>query len=209
MPEKFGSRVIFASRVASVMAGWLVLMSAIQPLRAGADPSPSADSLIVSLDEVRHLADSPDLNSRSLLDVRQPRSMHEYDSKYPSQCQVTYNQDVAFGSDWRQFRSVGYIGASNAGVTQAVGVYADPGAARAAFERVVAGLTACAALNVPNYTFTVRQPDPSTIQRCAENQCFDAYRVKSSVLINVSVAHFPQTAEQIATTVLQTISDRI
>jgi hypothetical protein len=184
-------------------------MSAIQPLWAVADPALSADSLIVSLDDVRRIAASPDLNSRNLLDVRRPRGMHEYDSEYPSQCQVTYNQDVAFGNDFAQFRSVGYVGAGNAGVTQAVGVYADPAAARAAFERVVADLTACAGLNVPNYTFTTRQPDPSTIQRCAENQCSVAYRVKSSVLVNVSVVHFPQTAEQIANSVLQTISDRI
>jgi PknH-like extracellular domain len=208
MPQMPGSRAIFAG-LAAVVTGCLVLMSGIQPPRAGADPALSADSLIVSLDDVRRVAHSPNLNSRDLLDVRQPRGMHEFDSKYPGQCQVTYNQDVAFGSDWKDFRSVGYVGAGNAGVTQAVGIYADPAAARAAFERVVGELTACAALNVPSYAFTVRQPDPSTIQRCAENQCFDAYRVKSSVLANVYVVHFPQTAEQIANTVLQMNSDRI
>lgn len=193
---------------AAVLAGWLVL-SACLPLQANAEPGLSADTLIVSLEEVRRIADFPDLNSQPLLDVRQPGGLHQYDSQYPSPCQVTFDQDVAFGNDWKQFRSVGYVGAGNYGVTQAVGVYPDPPAARAAFDRVASALTACSALNVPNFGFTVRQPDPSTIERCVDNRCFDAFRVKSSVLINVDVAHFPRTAEQIATTVLQTISDRI
>jgi hypothetical protein len=188
------------------------VLSAWPPLKAGAEPdlSPdSLDSLIVSLDDVRRIADYPDLSSQNLLDVRQPRGMHQYDSQYPNQCQVTFDQDVAFGSDWKQFRSVGYVGAANYGVTQAVGSYPDPVAARAAFGRVASALRKCSALNVPNLAFTVRQPDPSTIQRCAENGCSEMYRVKSSVLIDVAVAHFPRTAEQIGTTVVQTISDRI
>ena len=141
-----------------------VVLSAWPPLKAGAEPdrSPdSLDSLIVSLDDVRRIADYPDLSSQNLLDVREPRGMHQYDSQYPSQCQVTFDQDVAFGSDWKQFRSVGHVGAANYGVTQ------------------------------------------------AENGCSEMYRVKSSVLIDVAVAHFPRTAKQIATTVVQTISDRI
>ncbi|HWS91401.1 MAG TPA: sensor domain-containing protein [Mycobacterium sp.] len=171
--------------------------------------SVSADSLIVSLDDVRRIADRSDLSSDPNFDVRQPRGMHQYDSEYPSQCQVEFDQDVAFGNDWKQFRSVEYSGAGNNAVTQAVAIYSDPAAARAAFDRVSSALTACSGLQVPNLAFTVRQQDPSTVARCGDNQCSELYRVKSSVLISVAVAHFPRTAEQIANSVLQTISDRI
>ncbi|WP_081967990.1 sensor domain-containing protein [Mycobacterium kyorinense] len=180
------------------------------PLKATAAPtapSLSADSLIVSLDDVRRIANYDDLNSLDLLDVRRPYNDHANDPRFPGRCQVVFDQDVAFGSNYKQFRSVQYSGASNRAVTQAVGIYPDEAAARAAFDRVTAELTACSELHLADLPFTVRKLDPSTVARCAE-QCPHIYRVKSSVLIDVDVVHFSDS-QQIANSVLQMISDRI
>jgi len=181
------------------------------PVKASAEPARanlSADSLIVGLDDVRRIADYPDLSSVDLLDVHKPRGMHQYDAEYPTQCQVVFDQDVAFSPGWVKFRSLGYVGASNYGVTQAIAIYADPGAARNAFNRVTSELTDCSQLHVADFPFTVRRLDPSTVAECGDTQCSEIYRVKSSVLIGVSVVHF-RDSERIANTVLQNITDRI
>lgn len=161
----------------------------------------------MSLDDVRRIADFHDLSPKPQLDAHKPISDHTYDAQFPSQCQVAFDQDVTFGNGWTQFRTVDYSGASNYGVTQAVAVYPDDDAARAALNRVASALIGCSALHDQHFQFTVNSQDPSTVALCYP-PCSEFYRVKSSVLIDVAAQNFPD-AERIASTVLQTITDRI
>ena len=89
----------------------------------------------------------------------------------PEPCLPAYHEDVAFGTDWTQFRTVAYATDTSPGpgqakamvdIIQAAGVYRDANAARAAFDRVAAALTACADLHTPRYDFGVDKKDPST-----------------------------------------------
>jgi hypothetical protein len=180
-----------------------------------AAPSNDADSLIVSLDDVRRIADLKDLTSYPYGDRHQPANQ---DADSPAPCRSAYDQQVTFGTDWNQFRTVTYnalVGTSPGGpkkmyvVTQAVGIYPDTGAAQDAFDRLVPNLEACSALHVKYYDFTVSRPNPSTVTLdYAKQQPKIIYRVKSSTLIDIVVQGFPQS-EQIADSVLQTIADRI
>jgi hypothetical protein len=174
---------------------------------APSDQGITADSLIVNLDDARRIADYPGLTSRPALDVHQPSNDHTNDSDFPKQCQVAFDQDVEFGSGLTQFRSVDYSGSSNYGIAQAVGVYSDEGAARAAFDRISSSLNACSARHAEHFMFTLKQQDSSTLALCRE-QCRDLYRVKKNVVIDVSAHNFPNS-EAIAAAVLQTITDRI
>ena len=178
--------------------------------RAAAEPGPpaqSADSLILSLEDVSGIVGVSDLAPQSLLDLHQPRGMHQYDSEYPSQCQPVFDQDVAFGSNYSQFRSVSYSGAANRAVTQAVGIYPSADAARAALIRLATGLSACSDLHVPKMEPTVQQLDRSTLAVCF-TQCATLYRAVGPVLIGVDAVHFGDS-DRIATTVLKQIADRV
>lgn len=95
-------------------------------------------------------------------------------------------------------------------VLQAVGVYPSNDVERAAFDRLAPDLTACAGLHAKHYDFAVNQPDTSTVvlNFNGPSPWKMAYRVKSSVLINVAVLGLPQSG-QTAQAVLATIADRI
>lgn len=182
---------------------------------AGTASDPDVDSLMVSVDDVRSIADLPALAPFPAGDLRRPASQ---DADTAGPCRPAYDQEAAFGTDWTQFRSVTYnalVGAAAGSakkmyiVTQAVGSYADDGAARAAFERLVPALTACAELRLKYYDFTVRRQDSTTVALDYPNRQSNViYRVKSDTLIDIVVQGFPQS-EHIAETVLQTIADRI
>ncbi|WP_077090832.1 sensor domain-containing protein [Mycobacterium rhizamassiliense] len=177
----------------------------------------NADSLIVSLDDVRRIAGVAALTDASRPAV-QPK---HFTSDAPGPCASVSDQQAIFDDHWTQFRSVAYSGDSYSGVgdvkiravadvVQSVGVYPTNDAARATFDRLVPDLKACPGLHARNYDFTVQQPDASTVvlEFPGRSPWKTAYRVKSSVLVNVAALGFSQ-AEQTAETVLQNITDRI
>ena len=172
------------------------------------DSTVGVDTLIVGLDEARRIADFPGLKSDPALDLREPRGRNQHDSRHPQQCWAHFDQGVAFGGDWTGFRSVTYSGSKNYGISQAVAVYPDESASRAALDRLESAFAACSGLHTADFPLTVRRKDSSSIALCSR-QCAIVYRVKSSVLMNVSVQRFPTTAERIADSFVQTIADRI
>lgn len=177
--------------------------------------SRNPESLLVNLDDVRHISGVESLNSGPGSTVQQPRHSH---SNPPGPCRAVFDQEVIFDGKWTQFRSATYNGDvySGAGqvqvrgvanVVQAVGIYPDPGTARAIFDQLVPSLTSCIALHDKNYDFTLSQTDPDTVT-LNSNLWKLIYRVKSSALINVGALGLPQS-EQTARTILQTITDRV
>ena len=92
-------------------------------------------------------------------------------------------------------------------IIQAAGVYRDANAARAAFDRVAAALTACADLHDPRYDFGVDKEDPSTLAVDTGHWKI-SFRVKSAVFVQVGAIGFP-ASEQVTSDVLQTITGRI
>ncbi|MEB3983889.1 sensor domain-containing protein [Mycobacterium sp. 663a-19] len=175
----------------------------------------TTDSLVVSLDDVRRISGVDALQAGPRSEVRQPRHSN---SDAPGPCRAVFDQEATLDDGWTQFRSVTFNGDTYGGVgdvkirgvanvIQAVGIYRDDGAARAAFDRLVSTLTACSGLHAANYDFTLDQTDPSTVAFNSD-QWKLIYRVKSSALINVGALGLPQS-EQTARTIDQTITDRI
>jgi hypothetical protein len=170
----------------------------------------SADSLMVSVEEMRRITGDNDLNSLPAFDLHQPRRDDDLDTPIP--CRVVYDQKATFGNGWTQFRSVDYRDPGEGNdmirdVGQAVAIYPDENAARTVFDRLASELTACSALHVKNYRFTVDKQDPLTVVLDYSRILQKIIRVKASALIFVDV-NFPQS-EPIARTILQVITDRI
>lgn len=204
-----GSRTTW--RNFAIGVGCLVLgLFGMLPVTAAAAPeapAQSVDSLILSLEDVEAIVGVSDLASKPDLDLRQPRGMHQYDSEYPSECQPLFDQDVAFGSNFSQFRTVAYSGVANRAVTQAIGIYPSADAARATLIRLATSVAACSDLHVPNMAPNVQQLDRSTVAVCF-TQCSTLYRAMGPILIGVDAVHFGDS-DRIATAVLKQIADRV
>jgi len=172
---------------------------------ATADPGVAVDPLLLSVEDVRAIAGNADLAPAEPVD--RPGGQHQYDAQYPSQCHGVYNQDDAFGGGYNQFRSVSYAGPANRAVTQAVAVYPNSAAARAALTRLGKALNACSEMAVPGMAITAQVLDRTTFAVC-EAQCASLYRAAGPVLIGVEAAQFGDS-DRIATAVLQQISGRV
>ncbi len=188
---------------AAVLTGfaWTSTLGALPT--AGADPGP-ADPLVISVEDVRLIAGNNDLTPGPLLDA--PGGQHQFDAQYPSQCHAVFNQDVAFGPGFSDFRSVTYSGPADRTVTQAVAVYPDSRSARTALTNLGSSLKACSDLHLPDMQFNTQVLDQNTFALC-QAQCATLYRAAGPVLIGVNATRFGDS-DRIATTVLQQISTR-
>jgi hypothetical protein len=178
------------------------------------NPASRADSLIVSVEEVRRIANYEELTAHTHADLRHPPPG---DMNAPGPCRAAGISDVTFGTGWSEFRSAGYHGITDdlkpggpamiQTVSQAVAVYPDSSTARGVLHQLELSLQACAELHHPSYDFTLDRPDSGTI-RISANAWSHMYREKSSVLMSIGVLGL-EPADQIARLILQTATDRI
>jgi len=175
---------------------------------------PGVDDFIVDIQDVRRIANEDSLRPHAERDLHRPPPP---DANAPGPCRAVGHNELTFGSGWSEFRSAGYHGVTDDiepggneminGVTQAVARYPNPDVALGAFRQLESSLQACVALHDPNYDFTVDKPDSSTLRITAQ-EWSHLYRGKSGVLVSVGVVGL-ESADQIAGTVLQMITDRI
>ncbi|SOJ57297.1 hypothetical protein MSIMFB_04773 [Mycobacterium simulans] len=211
MKPKAGSSAVLACCA-------LVAITACSHSGTSAKPSSApvsrADALIVSVEDVRRIANYEELTAHSHADLRHPP---QGDLNAPGPCRAAGTSDLTFGSGWSEFRSAGYHGITDdlkpggpamiQSVSQAVAVYPDSHTARGALHQLESSLQACIDLHDADYDFTLDKPDPSTLRITAEAWSH-VYREKSSVLMSVGVVGL-EPAERIATAILQTTTDRI
>lgn len=180
----------------------------------GEAPGGRADVLIVSIDEVRRIANYEELTAHSHADLRQPPPG---DLNAPAPCRAAGISDVTFGTGWTEFRSAGYHGITDdlkpggpamiETVSQAVAVYPDTSTARGVLHQLESSLQACIDLHDPRYDFTIDRPDSATV-RISARAWSHVYREKAAVLMSVGVLGL-EPADQIAKTILQMATDRI
>jgi hypothetical protein len=177
-------------------------------------PMSGVDELIVSVEDVRHIAKADDLAPHAHADLRKPPPA---DANAPGPCRAVGHSDLTFGNGWSEFRSAGYNGVTDDiqpggialvnEVSQAVARYPNSDAALSALHQLDSSLQACVDLHDANFNFGLDKPDPSTL-RISAQEWSHLYRQKSGVLISVGVVGLEE-ADQIANTILQMIADRI
>jgi PknH-like extracellular domain len=162
-----------AGRIAKVVivCGAVVAASGCSHGKNSAKPSSApqsgVDALIVSVEDVRKIANAEDLTLHPHADLRKPPPG---DANAPGPCRAVGHSDLTFGTGWTEFRSAGYNGVTDDiepggvalvnSVTQAVARYSDSSAARGAFHQLELTLQACADLKDPNYTFNLGRRIP-------------------------------------------------
>ncbi|MGZ4564207.1 MAG: sensor domain-containing protein [Mycobacterium sp.] len=174
-----------------------------------------ADSLIVSLEDARRIANFEGLQPYSYADRQEPP--RETVGNPPGPCRAVGTTDLTFAGGWKEYRSAAYSGSTDDlrpggiapinEVTNAVAIYPNATAARGALNQLHATLDQCASLHHTAYDFTLNKPDSATLKLDSEGW-IHLYTMKSSVLVSVGVLGIEPT-EQIANTVLQTVTDRI
>lgn len=213
-PRTIGRLALIVCCVAIVATSAWWTRSAAMATSTAPTPSIDVDALMVGVEEVRRIANFDGLRPQTHADLHQPS---QGNVNAPGLCRAVGNSDLTFGSGWTQFRGVAHSGATDSlvpggatpftEVSQAVAVYPDAGTARAALARLTSSLTECASWHDEIYDFAVHRPDDSTLQLRSAGWSH-VYRVKSSVLMSIGVSGLEPT-EQIATTVLDTITGRV
>jgi hypothetical protein len=213
------NRASFVNKAFAIIAcGAVTAVSACStpPVNMGALPAEHAyaDSLIVSVEDVRHIANFEGLSPYSYADRHQPL---EADASAPGPCRAVGSSNLTFTAGWKEFRAVAYSGTTDDlepggiaplnQVSHAVAVYPDARAAHAALDRLESTLNECASLHNSDYDFSLTEPDATTLKLSSAGWSH-VYRVKGSVLVSVGVLGIEPT-EQVANTVLQTITDRV
>lgn len=184
----------------------------------GAGSANTFDRLPLSLDEVKQISGFDGFIRE--IDTDQPAA----DNYGPSgPCQAIADQQIAFGEDWTQFRSIADNGNLRAGgrpraaktvplmaaALQNVASYPDATTAREVFDRRVTAMRKCAELNIPTYSGALSQRDPSTVVYTSGTGGMTlVFVIKSTVLVEVSILALPD-AERVASDISRVILDRI
>ncbi|OBK10140.1 sensor domain-containing protein [Mycobacterium asiaticum] len=176
--------------------------------------TPRADALIVSVEDVRRIANYEALTAHAHSDLRHPPSG---DVNAPGPCRAAGTSDLTFAGGWTEFRSAGYSGVTDDldpgglamvdSVSQAVAIYPDTNMTRSALNQLEGSLNACMAIHDPNYDFRLDKPNQDTL-RITDSGWSHQYRVKDTVLMSVGVLGI-EPAERITATILDNITDRI
>ncbi|ODR01096.1 hypothetical protein BST27_01270 [Mycobacterium intermedium] len=215
----FGGSVLGAARSAFVACCAVFVIPACSHDSTAANPNPTPqatgiDALIVSVEDVRRIADYDELTTHGRETMRNPPPG---DLNAPGPCRAAGTSDVTFAGGWNEFRSAGYSGVSDdidpggsalvGSVSQAVAIYPDERTARSALDRLLSSLQACVDLHDPHYDFKVDKSDATTV-RITDQGWSHFYRAKNAVLISVGVVGI-EPAERIASDVLQVVTDRV
>lgn len=183
--------------------------------RATPTPRPYAESLTISLEDARRIANFEGLQPYSYADRHDPP--RETVGNPPGPCRAVGATDLTFAGGWKEYRSVAYSGSTDDlrpggiapinEVTNAVVIYPDAAAARGAVNQLHTTLDQCVSLHHSAYDFALNKPDTETLKLDSDGW-IHLYTVKSSVLVSVGVLGIEPT-EQIANTTLKTVTDRI
>ncbi|WP_423489256.1 sensor domain-containing protein [Mycobacteroides sp. PCS013] len=194
------------------VVGVAISVTACGPTQA--DPaSSSIDDALVGLPDAKSLAGIDKLEQQGDSRSDQPRP----DASAPGACRSVFGQQVAFGTNFTEFRNETYSGQANGEpgklapmvvISQSVGTYADDAAARKNLADLVPALNECAALADPVFNIQITKQDPSALELKSPAKYAVTYRVKSGKLVSVSVIGLTD-ADQTANKIIDKIVSRI
>ncbi|MED5810824.1 sensor domain-containing protein [Mycolicibacterium sp. 050232] len=163
-------------------------------------PSTSATAAaVLSVEEVRTISGVNGFHEVPELDAAAPAA----NADTPEPCRAVFDPSTVFGSEWKQFRAVGYAADLEApllpimaDVRQAIAVYPDAATAQATFDRVAAAIPGCIKTGTGYYRRTAESPDPNTLLLNSDHAdgAHSAYRLAGTALISVGVLGLPDSA---------------
>ncbi|MEV0672307.1 sensor domain-containing protein [Mycobacterium sp. NPDC050441] len=166
---------------------------------------------VLSVDEVRSISGVAGFHEVPELDATTPSTVPDT----PAACRAVFDPPTVYGTDWTQFRTVGYSADLDtpvlpimADVRQAVAAYPDSAAAQAAFDRLTAAVPGCTSTGTAYYRRSAEAPDPNTLLLNSEDAAgaHNGYRLTGTKLINSSALGLPDS-ERVGLEVLDALED--
>ncbi|MGW4098798.1 sensor domain-containing protein [Mycobacterium sp. NPDC004974] len=193
---------------AAVFCG-LTLLTTACATDSSTSPSPArsdAGPAVLSVEEVQSISGIAGFHEVPELAASAPSPT----PNTPEACRPVFDPPAVFGTDWRQFRTVGYATLIDApalpimaDVRQAIAVYPDVATAQATFDRLAAAVPGCIRTGTGYYRRTAESPDPNTLLLNSEHAdgAHSAYRLTGTALINSNALGLPDS-ERVALEVL-------
>jgi hypothetical protein len=164
------------------------------------------DGVLLGPAQMRAVTDSLALTVSPGMNGKAPIDDHEPARAVPPVCQFAFADSATFGPDTEDFRKTSYrIDADSERISEAAAAYDDATAARRAFARLRNDVIGCADTFYGRFLVGDWTADSASV-RMRLASCGRDYRLKSSVVVEVTFCDFPDT---ITEAVLSNILSRI
>jgi hypothetical protein len=177
------------------------------PLRAESEP-PYSPPGIVDVDRVlltqtqmqAITGGGPDLTIIPSMDGKFPVDIEPLAESVPRDCRFVFAETDTFGSDVADFHKTTFQhSARRALISEGAAAYRDDAAARQAFNTLAAAVNRCADGSMGSYLVGEVHTDTDSLHT-RPGRCGRDYRLKSSVLVEVTFCAFPESVPEIVMT---------
>lgn len=198
-----GTRGLVLCCAAMLAAGCTRVIDGAAVPGSGDSPHPG-----VNVDEV--LLDQPgmraitgageDLTVIPSMDGTSPVDIDSLAAEVPPQCRFVFAETATFGSDTEQFHKITFQDPPRSAlISEGAGGYRDAGTAQQTFDTLVATVDGCAATSKGSLLIGEWSADGQTLHT-RPGDCGRDYRVKSTVLLEVTFCGFPASVSDIVMT---------
>lgn len=181
------------------VSGFAVLPYSEHPGPPGAV---DVDALMLDLSRMRALTGAgEDLNIIPSMDGKSPVDVDLLARDVPEPCRFVFAETQTFGADMADFHKTTYQSPPDSAlISQAAARYPDPQTARVALDDLSDAATACAATSLGPLLVGDVETQPETLSTRTSTTCGRDYRVKASLLAEVTFCEFPESVSELVMT---------
>lgn len=177
------------------------------PLRAAGEPPyhrpgiVDVDGVLLSQEQMRAITGSgQDLTIIPSMDGKSPVDIEALASSVPPACRFVFAETATFGSGFEDFHKTSFQSPAQAAlISQGAAAYRDGATARRAFDALSDTVTRCAESSSGALLVGEVAADAQTVQ-IRPGACGRDYRLKGTVLVEVTFCAFPESVPQIVMT---------
>ncbi len=141
-----------------------------------------------------------DLTIIPSMDGTSPVDVDGLADEVPAQCRFVFAETATFGSEIEQFHKTTFQDPPRSAlISEGAGGYRDAGTAQHTFDALVASVDGCAGSSKGSVLIGEWRADEQSL-RTRPGECGRDYRVKSSVLLEVTFCGFPESVSDIVMT---------
>jgi len=192
---------------ATLLTGCAQWVVAGAPLRAAGEPpyQPAGvvdvDQVLLGQDQMRAITGTgQDLTIIPSMDGKSPVDVEELADSVPPECRFVFAETATFGTDFEDFHKTSFQSPPRGAlISEGAAAYRDAAGARQAFDALAATVARCADSSYG--AFLVGDVDAGTeTVRTRPGECGRDYRLKGSVVVEVTFCAFPESVSEIVMT---------
>ncbi|MGH3635816.1 sensor domain-containing protein [Mycobacterium sp.] len=175
--------------------------SAVLPFGAGALSGVDVDRVLLDQTRMRAITGADDrLTIIPSMDGKSPVDIDTFADTAPPQCRFVYAETATFGPDVESFHKTTFQYPPRGGlISEGAAAYRDAGTARHAFDVLVTTVESCATSSVGSLLIGDWYADAGSLHT-RPGDCGRDYRVKSTVLVEVTFCGFPESVSDMVLT---------